>query len=97
MRTDIRTKQITQTYKVYVAKDGKEFKYEDECKHHEMILDGTRIVCPKCNGKGKINEHCERVFDGGLYGDHQYHTYYTSDECPQCKGKGYLEKKVTWE
>ncbi len=97
MKKVTRQKTIVQNYNVYIAKDGKEFTSEDECINHEKILDGTRVVCPECKGKGRVNEHSEQVFDGGLYGDHQYHTYWTSDECPRCKGKGYLEKKVTWE
>ena len=94
MRTDIRTKQITQTYKVYVAKDGKEFYDEEECRHHEMILDGTRVVCPDCQGKGRwktdyVPEHDH--WEGKMGGYWHYNT------CDRCKGKGYLEKKVTWE
>jgi len=97
MRTEKRSRTVVQNYNVYIAKDGKEFTTEDECINHEKILDGTRVVCPECKGKGRVNEHSEQVFDGGLYGDHKYHSYWTSDECPRCKGKGYLEKKVTWE
>lgn len=91
------TRQKMVDYNVYIAKDGKEFPSEQECQDYEKILDGKRIVCPDCNGKGRVNEHSEQVFDGGLYGDHKYHTYWKSDPCPRCKGKGYLEKKVTWE
>jgi len=94
MRTDIRTKQVMQTYKVYVAKDGKEFDSEESCKHHEMILDGTRIVCPRCNGKGGWQGKWIEPYwhwDGPMGGYHEFHT------CEKCKGKGYLEKKVTWE
>lgn len=91
------TREKTVTYDVYVAKDGKEFSSIDECIGHEKMLDGERITCPECNGKGRVNERSERVFDGGLYGDHQYHTYWTSDKCEKCNGKGYLEKKITWE
>ena len=54
MRTEIRTKMMPQSYKVYIAKDGKEYNTEKDCKHHEMILDGTRVVCPECHGKGQI-------------------------------------------
>lgn len=57
----------------------------------------SRLVCPECKGTGRVNEHYEQIFDDRRYGDHQYHTYRTSDECPRCKGKAYLEKKVTWE
>jgi DnaJ-class molecular chaperone len=92
MRTVERTR--TQTYKVYVAKDGKEFDSEEECKHHEMILDGTRIVCPDCKGQGGFTgkwvepyEHWEGTMGG----------YYERTVCPKCNGKGYLEKKITWE
>ena len=95
MKKVIRQKMVD--YNVYIAKDGQEFTSESACLDHEKILDGTRIVCPDCKGKGRVNEHSEQVFDGGLYGDHKYHTYWKSDPCPKCKGKGYLEKKITWE
>ena len=97
MKKVTRTKTVVQEYNVYIAKDGKEFTSEDECVHHEKMLDGTRIECPECHGKGRVNERAEQIYDGGLYGDHQYHTRWTSDKCPKCNGKGYLEKKVTWE
>lgn len=92
MRTE--TKQKLVDYKVYIAKDGQEFESEDSCKHHEMILDGTRIVCPQCKGKkgwqGKYIEPYDH-WDGPMGGYYEWH------ECPKCGGKGYLEKKVTWE
>lgn len=88
------TRQKTVDYTVYIAKDGKEFESEDKCKQHEMILDGTRIVCPQCHGKkgwqGKYIEPYDH-WDGPMGGYYEWH------ECPKCGGKGYLEKKVTWE
>ena len=94
MRTVQRTRTIKQNYNVYIAKDGKEFDSEDDCKHHEMMLDGTRIVCPDCNGKGQwrtnyVPEHDH--WEGKMGGYWEYET------CKKCKGKGYLEKKVIWE
>ena len=32
---------------------GKEFESQDKCEHYEKLLDGTRIVCPDCNGRGR--------------------------------------------
>ena len=94
MKTEQRKRTIVQDYKVYIAKDGKEFDSEDKCRHHEMILDGIRIVCPQCDGKkgwrGKWIEPYDH-WDGPMGGYYEWHT------CPKCKGKGYLEKKVTWE
>ena len=90
-------KQKVVDYNVYVAKDGTEFESEQACIDHEKILDGTRKVCPQCGGKRYVNERVEKYFDGGRYGDHQYHSRIESDVCPTCNGKGYLEKKVTWE
>ena len=94
MKTETRTRLVQQSYKVYIAKDGKEFDSEESCRHHEMILDGTRIVCPHCGGKGGwkgkwIDPYWH--WDGPMGGYYEYHT------CEKCKGKGYLEKKVTWE
>ena len=94
MRTDIRTKQVTQTYKVYVAKDGKEFDSENECKNYEMMLDGTRIVCPACQGKGSWKTDYVEPYD---HWDGPMGGYWNYNTCSRCKGKGYLEKKVTWE
>ena len=97
MRTEQRERTVIEKYNVYIAKDGTEFAFKDECERYEKKLNGELKECPRCHGKGKINEHAVELFDGGMYGDHQYHTYLESDKCPECNGKGYLEKKVTWE
>ena len=88
------TRQKTVDYKVYVAKDGQEFTSLEDCQHHEKILDGTRIVCPECHGKGRWQtgyipeyEHWEGTMGG----------YWNYKTCSKCGGKGWLEKKVTWE
>ena len=91
------TRQKTVDYDVYIANDGTEFDNEQECIHHDKINEGTRMTCPRCGGSGYVNYRTETYFDGGMYGDHQYHTRETSDRCEKCKGKGYLEKKVSWE
>lgn len=95
MRTEIRTKMMPQSYKVYIAKDGKEYNTEKDCKHHEMILDGTRVVCPECNGKGQVPEEFE--YDNYHTGAPEKTTIYPT--CKKCNGKGYLEKKTktVWE
>ncbi len=94
MKVDQRKRTVVQEYNVYIAKDGKEFTSEKECINHEKILDGTRIVCPKCGGKGYIHEKWIEPYehwDGPMGG------YYERDECKHCGGKGYLDKKITWE
>ena len=53
MKVDQRERTVVQKYIVYIAKDGKEFESKEKCEDYEKILDGTRIVCPDCNGKGK--------------------------------------------
>ena len=88
------TRQKTVDYTVYIAKDGKEFESQDKCEHYEKMLDGTRIVCPDCNGKGRwktdyVPEHDH--WEGKKGG------YWHYKECERCHGKGWLEKKVTWE
>ncbi len=95
MRTEIRTKMIPQSYKVYIAKDGKEFTSDSECKNYEMMLDGTRIVCPECNGKGQVA--VEEEYDNYHTGAPEKTTIYPT--CKKCHGKGYLEKKTItiWE
>ena len=96
MRTE--TRQRLENYDVYIANDGQEFTSKEKCIHHEKMLDGTRIECPECHGKGELNGHYEEYLDSVVnYGDGQYHTRWVSDTCPKCHGKGYLEKKVTWK
>lgn len=94
MREKERERTVVQKYMVYIAKDGKEFDSKEECENYEKILDGTRMVCPNCNGKGRWKttyvperEHWEGTMGG----------YWEYETCKCCKGKGYLEKKVTWE
>lgn len=88
METEVRTKTVK--YKVYVAKDGKEFTSEDECVNHEKILDGTRIICPSCGGKGgwrgKWIEPYDH-WDGPMGGYYEHHT------CENVKERGILIKK----
>ena len=93
MKKEVRT--TTVEYNVYIAKDGKEFNSPEECENYEMILDGTRIVCPKCNGKGKIAT--KEKYDNYHTGAPEIYTIYPI--CKKCNGKGYLEKKIieVWE
>jgi len=92
MKTEIRTKTVE--YKVYIAKDGKEFKTPSECIFHEKQL-GFIKDCPTCNGKGEIAEEVveEDYHTGAPYRTNVWH------RCPTCNGKGYLEKKIKeiWE
>ena len=97
MRPEQRERIVVEKYTVYIAKDGKEFICKDDCERYEKKLNGELKECSRCHGTGKINEHLEQYFDGGMYGDHEYHTYWKSDKCPECNGKGYLEKKVIWK
>lgn len=93
MKKEIRTKTVE--YVVYIAKDGKEFKTQGECKFHEKRLDGLIKDCPECNGKGEIPEEVieEDYHTGAPYRTNVWHS------CPTCNGKGYLEKKIkeVWE
>ena len=92
MRTETRTKTVE--YKVYIASDGQEFTSEDECLGHEKILDGTRKVCPFCNGKGgTYGEYIpERQHWDGPVGGYRPFT-----KCDKCDGKGYLDKVIVWK
>lgn len=94
MRVAQRERTVVQKYNVYISKDGKEFTSEEKCINHEKMLDGSRIVCPDCNGKGRWKtdyvpeyEHWEGTMGG----------YWNYATCKRCGGKGYLDKKVTWE
>ena len=93
MRKEIRQKTVK--YNVYIAKDGKEFTSSKEFKHYEMILDGTRKVCPECHGKGQVLE--EQEYDNYHTGVPEKSTFFVT--CTKCNGKGYLEKKIkeVWE
>lgn len=86
--------------KKYIAKDGKVFYDYDACEAYEEDIrkreNGDRKTCPKCHGSGRIDGHYEKIFDGGMYGDHEYHDTYIDKECPECGGKGYLERKTVW-
>ena len=92
MKIETRTKIVK--YNVYIAKDGKEFTSPKDCKHYEMILDGTRMVCPECNGKERIAIEEEYNYHTGAP---EISTIYPT--CPKCNSKGYLEKKLkeVWE
>ena len=93
MKKDVRTRTVK--YNVYVAKDGKEFDSENECKHYEMILDDTRKVCPECHGKGVVIKEYE--YDNYHSGVPETSIFFPT--CTKCNGKGYLEKKIkeVWE
>lgn len=93
------TKQVPVTIfeTKYIAKDGKEFPTESLCLFHEKELDGLVKVCPRCNGKGRINEHEAHLCGADAVGyTYEQNTYISSDPCPDCHGKGYLEKVTEW-
>ena len=87
-------KQKVVDYNVYVAKDGTEFESEQACIDHEKILDGTRIVCPECHGKGGWRG---KYIEPYMHWDGPMGGHYEWNKCTHCNGKGYLQKKVTWE
>lgn len=95
MRTEQRERTVVEKYNVYIAKDGKEFTYKDECENYEKMLDGTRIVCPACNGQKYFRGRWVEAYDNYDVGHVDAH--YEYNRCEKCNGKGYLEKKVTWE
>ncbi len=88
------TRQKTVDYTVYIAKDGTEFVSQDKCEHYEKLKDGTRIVCPDCNGRGRWKTDYVPEYD---HWDGKMGGYWNYKECERCHGKGWLEKKVTWE
>lgn len=53
-----------------------------------------KIVCPKCKGRGYINDIAAFVFTAGLFPLFDWITggddadKPTKDKCPKCKGKG---------
>lgn len=95
MKKETRQRTVVQDYNVYIAKDGKEFSSEEECRHHEMMLDGTRIVCPECHGEKRFRGRFVPEYDNYDIGHVDAH--YEYETCKRCGGKGYLEKKTTWE
>lgn len=94
MRTETRKRTVVQEYNVYIAKDGKEFTYKDDCENYEKMLNGERKVCPKCGGKRYVNERYIKPYD---HWEGQMGGYWEHDTCPMCNGKGYLEKTTKWE
>lgn len=97
MQKEKRVRIRKEQYSVYTARDGKTFNSEEECRVHEMILDGEARVCPTCKGE-KECYHREVVgYTGGLqwHGEPIYGQKW--GKCPTCGGKGYQVKKETWE
>ena len=88
------TRQKTVDYTVYIAKDGTEFESKDKCEHYEKIHDGTRIICPYCNGRGQWKTDYVPEYD---HWEGKMGGYWNYKKCEKCNGKGYLEKKITWE
>jgi len=66
----------------YEAKGGSVHDTEQECEHHEKVVQGTRKQCSHCGGAG-VNDP---------YGDGR-HLY----QCDYCKGKGWVEKQEAWK
>jgi hypothetical protein len=85
-------------YNVFIAKDGKEFESEQACIDYEKFLDGTRKICPNCNGQKQFYRGTEKIFNEMFGpGENPYQDVDKYEKCEVCNGKGYLEKKVTWE
>lgn len=97
MRTEERTIKVT----VYISDDGHECNsYEEAARRDEDYRkrkDGSRRKCPHCGGTGRVNGHWENNFDGGMYGDHQYHDEYVDEKCKHCDGKGYQDAETVWK
>lgn len=78
----------------YVAFDGTEFDYENQCLDYEKRKRGERKVCDKCNGRGYIVTGQHTVYDNWSF---KYETYDDTKKCVHCDGKGYLDRKEVWE
>lgn len=88
-----RQKTITET--IFTTRDGKEFLSESKASLHEDFLDGSKKVCDKCLGKGRVNGRYED--QGFIQNDEHFATgtkqVWIDDKCDRCKGKGHLEQK----
>ena len=88
-----RVKNVEVKEEIFITKDSKEFTDRSLAYHHECILEGTRKVCDKCNGKkttgGGIKATREVYYP---YTDSRYE-YFPTETCSKCNGKGYLEIK----
>lgn len=78
----------------YVAFDGTEFDYENQCLDYEKRKRGERKVCDKCDGIGYISKGIHNVLNELTY---QYETVEYTEICKKCDGKGYLDKVVEWK
>lgn len=78
----------------YVAFDGTEFDYENQCLDYEKRKRGERKVCDKCNGRGVISEGWHEVRNELTC---QFETVEYTHRCDKCDGKGYLDRKEVWE
>lgn len=94
IKTTQETRTVTVNVNKYIAFDGKEFDNEKDCDNYERIKNGTRIICPQCQGKGGWEGEFVPAYDNYDIGHVDGHRKWES--CSKCHGKGYLDKKVTW-
>jgi hypothetical protein len=77
---EIEMREIRVEVKKYIANDGEIFDSPENCRIHELLLDGTLIECPVCHGEGKYD----------MFGDgRQFNT------CHNCDGKKYIVNHAT--
>ena len=97
----MRTEKVLVEQEVFYSDDGHKCATREEARRRDEDFhkrqNGTRRKCSRCGGTGRIHGRYEKYFDGGMYGDHQYHEHYVSDKCPDCDGKGYQDLKEVWE
>lgn len=58
------------------------FKTEQECIHHEKMLQGIRKICPECKGTKEVDQ----TGDGRSF-----------SKCDTCSAKGWVEKEEVWK
>jgi len=46
------------------------------------------IICPKCNGTGRVFDHVSGIGTFGI--DYLFQMATGKEKCPRCKGQGYL-------
>lgn len=84
IKTEVK-QRIVEDY-IYTTSDGQKYTDLIDAENHQRRLDGMRIDCPDCRGRGGYHSWGE---DG--------YAPYRKVPCKRCRGDGFLDKIVTFQ